>query len=103
MLGDTEMLIRADTFPRPWPLQLPGVATSIPLLAATASTERDVTAMASVGALVHDGRPPNCQSCTSISAYRSWVRMARAVAGSGARTNAAVPSQMVPSSDSSGP
>jgi hypothetical protein len=51
----------------------------------------------------HDGRPPNCQVCTSMSAYRSGVRMARAVSGSGARTNAAVPSQVVPLSDSSGP
>jgi pimeloyl-ACP methyl ester carboxylesterase len=48
-------------------------------------------------------RPPNCQLCTSTSAYRRGVRMARAVSGSGARISAAVPSQAVPSSDSSGP
>lgn len=49
------------------------------------------------------GRPPNCQLCTSMSAYRSGVRMARAVSGSGARISAAVPSQVVSSSDSRGP
>ena len=48
-------------------------------------------------------RPPNCQLCTSMSAYRSGVRTARAASGSGARSSAAVPSQVAPSSDSSGP
>jgi uncharacterized NAD-dependent epimerase/dehydratase family protein len=52
---------------------------------------------------VHHIRPPNRQSCTSMSAYRSGVKMPRAVCGSGARTNTAVPSQVAPSSDSSGP
>lgn len=51
----------------------------------------------------HDGRPPNCQLCTSISAYRFVVKMARAVSGRGARASTAVPSQVAPSSDSSGP
>ena len=51
----------------------------------------------------HAGLPPNCQSCTSMAAYLAGVRMARAASGSGARTSAAVPSQLVPSSDNSGP
>src|SRR5215472_10682808 len=51
----------------------------------------------------HDGRPPNCQPCTSMPAYRSGVRMVRAVSASRARTSTAVPSQVAPSSDSSGP
>lgn len=53
--------------------------------------------------LGHHDRPPNCQLCTSMSAYRSGVKMARAVSGSGARSNAAVPSHVAPLSDSSGP
>ncbi len=51
----------------------------------------------------HDGRPPNCQSCTSTPAYRSGARMARAAPGSGARTSAAVPSRVAALSDSKGP
>ncbi len=51
----------------------------------------------------YEGRPPNCQLCTSMSAYRSVVSMVRAVSGSGARTSAAVPSQVAPLSDNSGP
>ena len=50
-----------------------------------------------------DGRPPNCQLCTSMSAYRLDVRTARAVAGSAALSSTAVPSQVAPSSDSNGP
>ena len=38
-----------------------------------------------------------------MPAYRSGVRTARAASGSGARTSTAVPSQVAPSSDSSGP
>jgi hypothetical protein len=37
------------------------------------------------------GRPPNSQWCTSMSSYRSSVRMASAASGPGARTGAAVP------------
>ena len=37
------------------------------------------------------------------SAFRSGVGMARAVSGSGLRTNAAVPSRVAPLSDSRGP
>jgi hypothetical protein len=50
----------------------------------------------------HDGRPPNCQLCTSMPACRSGVRMAHAAAGSRAQSTTAVPSQAAPS-DSSGP
>jgi len=51
----------------------------------------------------YEGRPPKVQWCTSIAAYSSAVRKARAVPGFGARTSAAVPSQAVPLSDSNGP
>src|SRR5690606_27786638 len=48
-------------------------------------------------------RPPNRRLCTSMAAWRSGVRMARAVALSGAPTSAAVPGQVAPSAQSSGP
>jgi hypothetical protein len=53
--------------------------------------------------MAHDGRPPNCQLCTSMSAYLSGAKMERASSGSGARISSAVPTQVTPLSDSSGP
>jgi Acyltransferase family len=52
---------------------------------------------------VQAGRPPKSQLCTSMPAYRPAVRIARAWSGPAARTSAAVPSQVAPSSASSGP
>ena len=46
---------------------------------------------------------PNCQLWTSMLTYRSCVRRARALRGSGERTSAAVPSQVSPASESNGP